>query len=115
MSTTGNLWRVSGDISDKWDGGTSFYKGIVNCIDANVNLASHASPGGWNDPDMLEIGNGGCTTEEYRSQMSMWCIMAAPLIAGNDIRTMSHFHHSKSQMNIIVSNGTVQLHCAIFD
>ena len=89
MQSTGNLWRISGDIVDKWDNGTNFYKGIVNLIDANAGLASHAKPGAWNDPDMLEIGNGGCTAEEYRSQMSMWSIMAAPLLAGNDIRNMS--------------------------
>jgi len=89
MQSTGNLWRISGDIVDKWDNGTNFCKGIVNLIDANASLASYAKPGAWNDPDMLEIGNGGCTTEEYRSQMSMWSIMAAPLLAGNDIRNMS--------------------------
>ena len=88
MPLTGHLWRIGGDIVDKWDNGTNFYKGIINCIDANASLASYASPGAWNDPEMLEIGNGGCTAEEYRTQMSMWCIMAAPLIAGNDIRTM---------------------------
>jgi alpha-galactosidase len=89
MPATGNLWRVSPDITDKWDNGTNYFKGIINAIDANAGYANSASPGAWNDPDMLEIGNGGCTTEEYRSQMSMWSIMAAPLIAGNDIRTMS--------------------------
>ncbi|HEY5959079.1 MAG TPA: glycoside hydrolase family 27 protein [Polyangiaceae bacterium] len=89
MQSTGNLWRISGDIVDKWDNGTNFYKGIINLIDANASLASHAKPGAWNDPDMLEIGNTGCTTEEYRTQMSMWSIMAAPLLAGNDIRSMS--------------------------
>ncbi|MBN2441348.1 MAG: alpha-galactosidase [Spirochaetales bacterium] len=89
MPSTGNLWRVSDDIVDRWDNGTSWGKGIIECIDDNRNLASYAGPGGWNDPDMLEIGNGGCTTEEYRTQMSMWCIMAAPLLAGNDIRNMN--------------------------
>jgi len=89
MPATGNSWRISGDIVDKWDNGNDFYKGIINLIDANASLASHAGPGAWNDPDMLEIGNGGCTTEEYRTQMSMWSIMAAPLLAGNDIRNMS--------------------------
>ena len=89
MPATGNLWRVSPDITDKWDNGTNYFKGIINAIDANAGYASSASPGAWNDPDMLEIGNGGCTTEEYRTQMSMWSMMAAPLIAGNDIRTMS--------------------------
>jgi alpha-galactosidase len=48
-----------------------------------------AGPGHWNDPDMLEVGNGGMTTTEYRAHFSLWCVMAAPLIAGNDIRSMS--------------------------
>ncbi len=88
MPATGNLWRIADDITDKWDNGTGYFHGIVNCIDLNRDYAGNAAPGAWNDPDMLEIGNGGCTTEEYRSQMSMWCMMASPLIAGNDIRTM---------------------------
>lgn len=89
MPATGNLWRTTGDIADKWDNGTEWFKGIINAIDGNAQYTSSAAPGAWNDPDMLEIGNGGCTTEEYRTQMSMWCMMASPLIAGNDIRTMS--------------------------
>lgn len=89
MPKTGNLWRSTGDITDKWDNGNDWFRGIINAVDGNAGLAAHAGPGGWNDPDMLEIGNGGCTTEEYRTQMSMWCIMAAPLIAGHDVRKMS--------------------------
>ncbi|MBN2736137.1 MAG: alpha-galactosidase [Spirochaetales bacterium] len=85
----GNLWRTTGDITDKWDNGTDWFHGIINCIDANEKYAPYAKPGAWNDPDMLEIGNGGCTTEEYRTQMSMWSMMAAPLLTGNDIRNMS--------------------------
>ena len=54
-----------------------------------VPTALYAVPGHWNDPDMLEIGNGGMTDEEYRTQMSLWAISAAPLLAGNDIRKMS--------------------------
>jgi alpha-galactosidase len=88
MPAVGNLWRIADDITDKWDNGTQYFHGIINCIDLNAGYASNAKPGAWNDPDMLEIGNGGCTTEEYRTQMSMWCMMASPLIAGNDIRTM---------------------------
>lgn len=89
MPSTGNLWRTTGDITDKWDNGNNWFRGIINLVDENSKYASSAAPGAWNDPDMLEIGNGGCTTEEYRTQMSMWCMMASPLIAGNDIRTMS--------------------------
>lgn len=89
MPATGNLWRTTGDITDKWDNGDDWFKGIINAVDGNAGYVNSASPGGWNDPDMLEIGNGGCTIEEYRTQMSMWCIMASPLIAGNEIRTMN--------------------------
>jgi alpha-galactosidase len=52
------------------------------------DIASHAKPGHWNDPDMLEVGNGGMTTEEYRAHMSLWALLAAPLLAGNDLRSM---------------------------
>ena len=52
-------------------------------------LAASARPGHWNDPDMLEIGNGGMTEAEYRTHMSLWSILAAPLLAGNDLRSMS--------------------------
>ena len=89
MPATGNLWRIADDITDKWDNGNGYFHGIINCVDLNADYADNAKPGAWNDPDMLEIGNGGCTTEEYRTQMTMWCIMASPLILGNDIRTMS--------------------------
>jgi alpha-galactosidase len=89
MPATGNLWRIADDITDKWDNGSGYFHGIINCIDLNAGYADNAKPGAWNDPDMLEIGNGGCTTEEYRTQMSMWCIMASPLITGTDIRNMS--------------------------
>ncbi|OXM84564.1 NPCBM/NEW2 domain-containing protein [Paenibacillus rigui] len=86
---TGNLWRTGGDITDKWDTGTNWFKGIINAIDENNKYASSAGPHGWNDPDMLEVGNGGSTTDEYRTQFGIWSIMAAPLIAGNDIANMS--------------------------
>lgn len=89
MPSTGNLWRTGGDIVDKWDNGDSWFKGIINCLDNNAKYANAAGPSQWNDAEMLEVGNGGCTTDEYRSQFSLWSIMAAPLIAGNDIRTMT--------------------------
>jgi alpha-galactosidase len=77
----GNLWRTTGDISDRW-------RSMINIADASSRYARVAGPGGWNDPDMLEVGNGGMTAEEYRTHFSLWAIMAAPLIAGNDIRAM---------------------------
>ena len=78
----GHLWRTTGDIGDRW---SSF----IGILDRSAAHARAAGPGGWNDPDMLEVGNGGMTAEEYRAHFSLWAIMAAPLIAGNDIRAMS--------------------------
>src|SRR5260370_20758243 len=54
-----------------------------------AGLARFAAPGHWNDPDMLEVGNGGMKTDEYRTHMSLWGILAAPLLAGNDLSTMT--------------------------
>ncbi|HXG81290.1 MAG TPA: glycoside hydrolase family 27 protein [Sphingomicrobium sp.] len=84
----GNLWRTTGDITDKWKGKYSYSWGILNIVDMNEPLWPYAGPGHWNDPDMLEVGNGGMTATEYRSHFSLWAIMAAPLIAGNDIAAM---------------------------
>src|SRR6266851_1203923 len=90
----GNLWRTTGDISDKWEGstkwpdGTCCSNGMLAIVDQQVGLASYADPGHWNDPDMLEIGNGGMNDTEYRSHFSLWAMLAAPLIAGNDLRNM---------------------------
>jgi alpha-galactosidase len=85
----GNLWRSTGDIINKWDGKEKWGgNGVVQIIDLMDGLESYAGPGHWNDPDMLEVGNGGMTPTEYRAHFSMWCILAAPLIAGNDIRSM---------------------------
>ena len=86
----GHLWRTTGDIQDCWDcrrdwGGM----GVVHILDLQVGLESYAGPGHWNDPDMLEVGNGGMTTEEYLAHFSLWAVLAAPLMAGNDLRTMS--------------------------
>jgi alpha-galactosidase len=78
----GHLWRTTEDIEDRW---TSM---LAN-LDASAVHGSVAGPGGWNDPDMLEVGNGGMTDAEYRAHLSLWAIVAAPLIAGNDVRTMS--------------------------
>ncbi len=61
---------------------------MVDIVEMQNGLESYAGPGHWNDPDMLEVGNGGMTDTEYRSHFSLWAILAAPLIAGNDLRTM---------------------------
>ena len=58
-------------------------------LDKQVGLELYSGPGHWNDPDMLEVGNGGMTTEEYKAHFSMWCMLSAPLMAGNDIRKMT--------------------------
>jgi alpha-galactosidase len=78
----GNLWRTTGDIRDAWDSMTRIGFG-------QNDLAPWAKPGHWNDPDMLEIGNGGMNETEYRTHMSLWSILAAPLLAGNDLRNMT--------------------------
>ncbi len=91
----GNSWRTTGDISDKWsshkkwpDGGCCEL-GMVEILDLQVGLESFAGPGHWNDPDMLEVGNGGMTVSEYRAHFSFWALLAAPLMAGNDVRSMT--------------------------
>ena len=78
----GNLWRTTGDIRDNWESMSNIG------FDQQNGLEDAAGPGHWNDPDMLEIGNGGMTTVEYRAHMSLWSMLAAPLIAGNDLRNI---------------------------
>jgi alpha-galactosidase len=78
----GNLWRSTDDIND------SYGSMLVN-LAGNEPPAYFAGPGRWNDPDMLEVGNGGMTATEYQSHFSLWCIVAAPLITGNDLTTMT--------------------------
>ncbi|HEU5470927.1 MAG TPA: NPCBM/NEW2 domain-containing protein [Actinophytocola sp.] len=78
----GHLWRTTGDIGDNWPS-------LRSIIAFNAPLYPFAGPGHWNDPDMMEIGNGGMTDIEYRTHMSMWAMMAAPLLIGTDLRTAS--------------------------
>ena len=86
----GNLWRTTEDILNCWDCRASWGgMGFVHILDAQDSLAKYAGPGHWNDPDMLEVGNSGLTLSESRAHFSLWCILAAPLIAGNDIRKMT--------------------------
>jgi alpha-galactosidase len=77
-----NLWRDTQDISANWDR-------IYTILNLQAGLAHFAGPGHWNDPDMLEVGNGKLTLAENRSHFSMWAILAAPLIAGNDLSKMT--------------------------
>ncbi|KAL1541904.1 Alpha-galactosidase 2, variant 2 [Salvia divinorum] len=77
----GNSWRTTGDIRDDWNSMTSL-------ADQNDRWAEYAGPGGWNDPDMLEVGNGGMSSEEYRSHFSIWALIKAPLLIGCDVRSM---------------------------
>jgi len=90
----GHLWRTTGDISDKWSytepGDTAARSGsVLGNLDLEDGLEKYAGPGHWNDPDMLEVGNGGLTEEEERAHFSLWCMLAAPLLAGNDLRSMT--------------------------
>ena len=78
----GNLWRTTGDINDHYDRMAKIGFG-------QAGLAKYAAPGHWNDPDMLEVGNGGMTADEYRTHMSLWALLAAPLLAGNDLSKMT--------------------------
>jgi alpha-galactosidase len=104
----GSSWRTTGDIYDIWDiKSTKDLRGVIQIVDRNLTLAQYAGPGHWNDADMLIVGiygkgkatSGkpeakGCTDEEYRAHMSLWCLMASPLICGNDLRNMNDFTQS---------------------
>ena len=81
-SAGAQLWRTTGDIRDD-------YNRMIAIGFAQKGLERYAGPGHWNDPDMLEIGNGGMKDNEYQMHMSLWCLLAAPLIAGNDLSTMT--------------------------
>jgi alpha-galactosidase len=90
----GHLWRTTGDIADNWSfmaagDGSAWGGSVLGNLDLQNGLEKYAGPGHWNDPDMLEVGNGGLTVEEERAHFSLWCMLAAPLMAGNDLRNMS--------------------------
>ncbi len=91
-TSVGQLWRTTGDINNLFDGvknfGTWHANGVMTIVAMQDTLRKYAGPNHWNDPDMLEVGNG-MTVSEDRTHFSIWCMMAAPLIAGNDIRKMS--------------------------
>ena len=99
-SAVGNLWRTTGDIADRWSS-------VLTIVDLSSQYWSVAKPGGWNDPDMLEVGNGGMTQTEYRAHFSLWAMMAAPLIAGNDVRTMMDTTRAATGVREILLNTDV--------
>ncbi|KAE8712471.1 Alpha-galactosidase [Hibiscus syriacus] len=92
-----NSWRTSGDIRDGWDS-------MVLSADRNDEWASYAGPGGWNDPNILEVGKGGMTLEEYRSHFTIWALAKAPLIIGCSIPNMSNDAFEILSNEVIVVN-----------
>ena len=90
----GNLWRTTGDVQANWGS-------VYNIINQQAGLAKYAGPGHWNDPDMLEVGNGRLSLAENRSHFSMWAMLAAPLLAGNDLPSM------KPEIKAILTNSDV--------
>jgi alpha-galactosidase len=93
-SVDGNLWRTTGDIRPDWDR-------IYAIVSQQTGLEKYARPGHWNDPDMLEVGNGKLSLEESRTHFSLWAILAAPLLAGNDLTNM------KPEIKAILTNRDV--------
>jgi alpha-galactosidase len=101
----GHLWRTTGDITACFDceigHGTWSSLGVLRILDKQRGLRAHAGPGHWNDPDMLEVGNG-MTANEDRAHFSMWAMLAAPLLAGNDLRMMS-----EETRQILINPGVI--------
>jgi alpha-galactosidase len=95
-ASVGHLWRTTGDITAKFDEDVSYgnwsARGAMHILDMQEGLRQYAGPDHWNDPDMLEVGNG-MTVSEDRAHFSMWCMIAAPLMAGNDLSNMSKETH----------------------
>jgi alpha-galactosidase len=101
----GNLWRTTGDIWDSFatnDPQHDWAHPVLDIVDRNEPLWQYAGPGHWNDPDMLEVGNGGMSATEYRSHFSLWAMMAAPLMAGNDIA-----HMDESTRSILLNKEVI--------
>jgi alpha-galactosidase len=93
-SVGANLWRTTGDIQANWNS-------VYTILNEQAGLAKYAGPGHWNDPDMLEVGNGRLTLAENRTHFSMWAMLAAPLLAGNDLPNM------KPEVKAILTNPDV--------
>lgn len=88
-SEVGHLWRTTGDITDCYNCQGEYDLGMTFILKLQEGLEKYAGPDHWNDPDMLEVGNPGLTLTESRSQFTIWCMLAAPLMAGNDLRKMT--------------------------
>jgi alpha-galactosidase len=110
----GHLWRTTFDIRPCWDCGQRAHSkgvlienfiGFTKILDQQVGLESYAGPGHWNDPDMLEVGNGELTYDENKAHFSLWCILAAPLMLGNDIRSLKpEIHQILTNKEVIAVN-----------
>lgn len=114
----GQLWRVSGDIGDVWYRDANHIgglRGILNILEINAPLGEYAGPAGWNDPDMLVVGIGGksmsigyesegCNQEQYNSHFILWCMMASPLLCGNDVRNMND-----STLHVLLDAGLIAI------
>jgi len=100
--TVGNSWRTTQDISDNW-------ASMIQRADWNNEWTEYAAPGGWNDPDMLEVGNGGMTVDEYTTHFSLWVLMKSPLLIGCDIRNLApeYFNILANPDVIAVSQDTL--------
>lgn len=99
----GNMWRTTHDIIPRWSR-------IVQIYNHNVKLYEYASPGHVNDPDMLEVGNGKLTPEENKSHFTLWCMMAAPLVLGNDLRLLENdTKESKILMSILTNEELIEI------
>lgn len=96
-SLIGNSWRTTQDIQDTWES-------MISRADLNEIYAEYARPGGWNDPDMLEVGNGGMTYDEYVAHFSIWAISKAPLLIGCDVRNMT-----KETMKILSNREVIDV------
>jgi alpha-galactosidase len=103
----GHLWRTTGDIYKCWNcelgRGSWASFGIMNIADMQKDLRAYAGPGHWNDPDMMEVGNG-MTINEDKAHFSIWCMLAAPLIAGNDLRNMT-----KETIDVLTNKEVIEV------
>jgi alpha-galactosidase len=103
----GHMWRTCYDIGNRWDSpkdAKGWTGGVLPNLDLQAGLEKYAGPGRWNDPDMLELGNGQLTTDEERAHFTLWCMLSAPLMAGNDLA-----HMEKSTLDILTHRGAIAI------